>query len=92
MAWGVRHGLLDREIFLPVIRQAWTGLAGCVSDEGKVCWGQLTGDRPVAVKAEDSHEYVTGTFLLAGSEVLQLVNNGLLADRGRAAAPRQNGR
>ena len=92
MAWGVCNGLLDREIFLPVIRKAWTGLVGCVSDEGKVRWGQLTGDRPVAVNAEDTHEYVTGTFLLAGSEVLQLVKLGLLENPGRAIMPPQNNR
>ena len=43
-------------------------------------------------KAEDSHEYVTGTFLLAGSEVLQLVKLGLLENPGRAIMPPQNNR
>jgi hypothetical protein len=37
-----------------------------------VQWGQDVGDRPVLVKKEDSHEYVTGTFLLAASEVYKL--------------------
>jgi len=83
MAWGVRNGLLDRAAYLPIVRKAWKGLVNCVSEEGRVGWGQLVGYRPVAVKAEDSHEYVTGTFLLAGSEVLRLVNMGWLADSRR---------
>ena len=78
MAWGVRNGLLNREKFLPVIRKAWAGLAGCVNAEGMVQWGQPVGDRPVEVKSNSIHEYVTGAFLLAGSEVLRLADAGLL--------------
>jgi rhamnogalacturonyl hydrolase YesR len=72
MAWGINNKILDRGIYLPVVRKGWAGLVRSVSSQGKVQWGQQVGDRPVAVKQEDSHEYVTGTFLLAGSEVLGL--------------------
>jgi rhamnogalacturonyl hydrolase YesR len=72
LAWGVNRGLLDREAYLPVVRKAWSGLVKSVSPEGKVQWGQPVGDRPANVKEELTHEYVTGTFLLAGSEVLKL--------------------
>jgi rhamnogalacturonyl hydrolase YesR len=73
LAWGVRRGVLDRETYLPVVERAWAGLDRSVSPEGKVQWGQPVGDRPVAVEQDQTHEYVTGTFLLAGSEVLKLV-------------------
>jgi rhamnogalacturonyl hydrolase YesR len=79
LAWGVRNRLLDRDVFLPVVKRAWTGLVSCVNAEGKIEWGQLVGDRPVAVKREDSHEYVTGAFLLAASEVLKLAKEGVIA-------------
>ena len=82
LAWGIRTALLDRETYLPSVRQAWAGLVDCLSDEGKVRWGQWVGDRPVAITEDSSHEYVTGTFLLAGSEVLKLVKAGVLADSG----------
>ena len=72
LAWGINNGILDRDTYLPVVQKGWAGLVRSVSAEGKVQWGQLVGDRPVAVKQEHSHEYVTGTFLLAGSEVLKL--------------------
>jgi len=78
LAWGVRNGLLDRETFLPVVKRAWTGLVSCVNADGKVEWGQLVGDRPVAVKREDSHEYVTGAFLLVASQVLELAKKGII--------------
>ena len=72
MAWGINNGILDEDTYLPVVRKAWKGLVESVSDEGKVQWGQHVGDRPVSVKKEHSQEYVTGTFLLAGSEMLKL--------------------
>lgn len=76
LAWGVRRGLLDRATYLPVVQRAWAGLVHCVNADGLVQWGQLVGDRPVAVARTDSHEYVTGTFLLAGSEVFRLAREG----------------
>ena len=72
MAWGIRHGLLDRETYLPVVRKAWAGLARCVTPDGQVQWGQPVGDRPATVTEALTHEYVTGAFLLAGSEMLEL--------------------
>ncbi len=83
-AWGVNNGLLDGDKYLPVVRKAWEGLVDSVSEEGKVCWGQLVAGGPYEVFREDSHEYVTGTFLLAGSQVLQLVRAGRMerADAG----------
>jgi len=35
-------------------------------------WGQLVGDQPVNLSKDDSHEYVTGTFLLAASEMYKM--------------------
>ena len=72
MAWGINHGLLDRATYLPVVQKAWAGLARCVTAEGQVQWGQPVGDRPVHLQQTQTHEYVTGTFLLAGSEMLKL--------------------
>ena len=72
MAWGINNGVLDRKTYLPVVRRAWKGLCDVVNQEGKVCWGQHVGRAPYTVKREHSHEYVTGTFLLAGSEMLKM--------------------
>ncbi len=72
MAWGINNGILPESEFLPVVKKAWKALYNGVSDEGKVQWGQLGGAGPFEVHKEHSDEYVTGTFLLAGSEVLKL--------------------
>ena len=53
-------------------KKAWKSVCNAVSEEGKVEWGQRVGDRPVMHKKEDSHEFISGTFLLAASEVYKL--------------------
>lgn len=73
MAWGINNGVLDREVYNPVVHKGWKGLCKVVDDHGKVCWGQLVARGPGKVAEEDSDEYVTGAFLLAGSEMLKLV-------------------
>jgi len=72
IAWGINNGFLSREEFLPVIEKSWNALVSSVSGEGKVRWGQRVGASPYKVSQEDSHEYVTGTFLLAASEIYKL--------------------
>jgi rhamnogalacturonyl hydrolase YesR len=72
LAYGINQGILERDKYLPVVEKAWESVCDAVSEEGKVQWGQRVGDRPVMHKKEDSHEYVSGTFLLAASEVYQL--------------------
>jgi unsaturated rhamnogalacturonyl hydrolase len=73
LAWGINNGILEKEEYLPVIEKSWAGLVSGVSDEGKVQWGQLVGSGPYKILKEDSHEYVTGTFLLAASEMYKIV-------------------
>ena len=72
LAYGLNSGLLDKDEFEPVIKEAWKSVCDEISEEGKVQWGQRVGDRPVDLKKEHSHEYVSGTFLLAASEVYKM--------------------
>ena len=72
LAWGLNNNLLDRGIYLPAARKAWRGLFSAVDETGKVCWGQPVAGGPYEVRMEDSHEYVSGQFLLAASEVYKL--------------------
>ncbi|MDR2762720.1 MAG: glycoside hydrolase family 88 protein [Planctomycetaceae bacterium] len=72
LAYGINSGILERNVYLPVVEKAWKCLCESISKEGKVQWGQTVGDRPVSIKQEDSHEYVSGIFLLAASEIYKL--------------------
>jgi rhamnogalacturonyl hydrolase YesR len=69
LAWGINNGILSKDEYLPVVKNSWAALVSVVSNEGKVQWGQLVGASPYVILQEDSHEYVTGTFLLAASEM-----------------------
>lgn len=75
IAWGINNGILEKEIYKPVVFRSWKGLCSVVDAEGKVGWGQKVGRKPAKVKAEDTGEYVSGAFLLAGSEMLKMVDN-----------------
>ena len=72
LAWGINNGILNRMEYLPIVEKSWGALVSAISEEGKVEWGQLVGAGPNRVLQEDSHEYVTGTFLLAASEMYKL--------------------
>jgi rhamnogalacturonyl hydrolase YesR len=72
LAWGINHGILDRAQFLPAALRAWDALTRSVTAEGKVQWGQQVDAAPNPLKQESTHEYVTGTFLLAASEIYAL--------------------
>jgi unsaturated rhamnogalacturonyl hydrolase len=72
LAWGVNNGLLDAATFLPAVQKGWEGLLWAQQPDGRLGWVQQIGYDPRSVTAEDSIEYGTGAFLLAGSEMLRL--------------------
>ena len=72
LAWGINEGVLEKDKYLPVVESAWKALVGAVDENGKLGWVQLVGRDPKSVKKEDTMEYATGAFLLAGSEVIKL--------------------
>ncbi len=74
LAWGINQGILCEEDYLPVVRKSWAALVSMVDKDGKVQWGQLVGSGPYQVREKDFHEYVTGTFLLAASEMFRLAD------------------
>ncbi len=72
MTWGINEEILDPEIYKPVVLKAWKALYSAVDENGKVCYGQPEARGPGNVSKEDSDEFVSGAFLLAGSEILKL--------------------
>ncbi len=71
-AWGISQGLLDRDLYGPVVIRAWHGLARSVHSNGKLGWVQPVDAQPRPSLPVTTHEYAAGLFLLAGSEVLKL--------------------
>ncbi len=74
LARGINRGWLDRGEYLPVVERAWQGLTSAVLDSGQLGWVQKVGKSPDDVRREDSMDYGSGAFLLAGSEMLPLAN------------------
>jgi unsaturated rhamnogalacturonyl hydrolase len=72
LAWGINHHVLDRSAYLSATENAFVALQGDVSPEGRVEWGQLVDFRPHATQQGNTHEYVTGAFLLAAGEMYKL--------------------
>lgn len=70
LAWGVNHGVLNREVFRPAIRRAWDALRAAVQPDGKLGFVQAIGDQPGSANENSTEAYGTGAFLLAGSEIL----------------------
>ena len=82
MAWGVNNGFLPRERFTPIIARTWKAMVkNCLRKDGFLHYVQGTGkepkdSQPVGKNIEpDFDDYGLGCFLLAGSEVYQLVNH-----------------
>lgn len=79
MAWGVRHGILPAEKYMPIIANTWKAMVkDCLHKNGFLGYVQGTGkepkdSQPVGYDIEpDFDDYGLGCFLLAGSEVFRL--------------------
>ncbi len=89
LAWGVNHGLLDRDIYLPHVLKGWAALNRHILPNGLVGAAQKTGDQPVSTAPQDVGLYVSGTYILAGLEVAALndpIRSLPLAEPARDAA------
>ena len=86
LAWGVNQGLLDRPRFEPAVLNAWKGLAGCVTGEGRLTHVQPIGADPKRFDENATEVYGVGAFLLAGSEVYRLLQNGPAPVAGQSTA------
>lgn len=75
MAWGINNGILEKGKYLPAVLNAWKGLCNVVNEYGRVCYVQPGGASPVPFPERYTHAYGVGGFLLAGEQMLQLIDN-----------------
>ncbi len=76
LAWGINQGLLNEEEYAPTVKKAWQAIASCQQENGKVGWVQNIGAEPKPATKDSWQNYGTGAFLLAGSEVMKMKQNG----------------
>ena len=78
MLWGVNHGLLDRDAYVPVIEKAWNYLTTvALQEDGSVGYVQPIGEKPDPTKTVDAQSqanFGVGAFLLAACEHLRYEN------------------
>ena len=79
MAWGVRHGMLKKKVYAPVIYKAWNAMVkDAVHEDGFLGYLQGTGKDPSAGQpvtydsVPDFEDYGAGCFLLAAKEVASM--------------------
>ncbi len=77
LAWGIRHGLIDRNEYLPVVNKAWVALVSSVHPNGMLGFVQKIGEKPGQVDYNSTEVYGVGAFLLAGSELYRLTKQGI---------------
>jgi unsaturated rhamnogalacturonyl hydrolase len=76
MAWGINRGLLPADLFRPEVMKGYQALAKNIQPTGMMGFVQKIGDAPDKqdTKAESTEVYGSGAFLLAGSEIVRLLD------------------
>lgn len=76
LAWGINNGILDKETFLPIVKNGWSALCQCIDDQtGMLGWVQPIGAAPDDTKISTTMSYGAGAFILAGTEMLKLLDD-----------------
>jgi rhamnogalacturonyl hydrolase YesR len=76
MAWGINRGLLPAATFRPAVMKGYQALAKNIQPSGMLGFVQKIGDAPdnQDTTAESTEVYGSGAFLLAGAEVIRLLD------------------
>ncbi|MEO5914366.1 MAG: glycoside hydrolase family 88 protein [Luteolibacter sp.] len=76
MAWGINRGLLPANLFQPEVMKGYQALAKNIQPTGMLGFVQKIGDSPDKqdTTAESTEVYGSGAFLLAGSEIVRLLD------------------
>ncbi|MCC5930760.1 MAG: glycoside hydrolase family 88 protein [Cyclobacteriaceae bacterium] len=72
LAWGINNGLLDAK-YRPNVEKAWQALCNNVNAEGRLGYVQQIAGDPYPFYEDQWHVYASGAFLMAGSEVLKMI-------------------
>ncbi len=73
LAWGINNGILNKAIYMPVIFKSWMALCGNINQEGRIGFVQQVAGSPYPFFDYQSQVYASGAFLLAGSQILKLI-------------------
>jgi len=74
MAWGLNRGLLPAATFQPAMIKGWNALCNNIQPTGMLGYVQKIGEKPGASGPESHEVYGSGAFLLAGSEIMRILD------------------
>ncbi|MGD8781918.1 MAG: glycoside hydrolase family 88 protein [Ignavibacteria bacterium] len=74
LAWGINNGLLEKEIFEPAVKKAWSALCANVNEWGRLGYVQQVAGDPYPFFEYQWQVYATGAFLLCGGEMITLLS------------------
>jgi rhamnogalacturonyl hydrolase YesR len=75
LTWGINNGLLDKEVFEPAVKKAWSALCANVNEWGRLGYVQQVAGDPYPFYKYQWQVYATGAFLLCGKEMITLIGN-----------------
>src|SRR3990172_5026478 len=75
LTWGINNGLLDKEVFEPAVKKAWSALCANVNEWGRLGYVQQVAGDPYPFFEYQWQVYATGAFLLCGREMIILLNS-----------------
>jgi unsaturated rhamnogalacturonyl hydrolase len=78
LAWGIDNGYLDEKTYLPAVVKGWKSMVRSVWPDGKVGFIQPIGADPKSVTRDMTEVYGVGGFLMAGTEMIRLIDRGIL--------------
>ncbi len=76
LAWGIDNGYLDKSAYLPAVVKGWKSMVRSVWPDGKVGFIQPIGADPKAVTREMTEVYGVGGFLMAGTQLYKMAQEG----------------
>lgn len=78
LLWGINHGVLERDRYLPAALRGWTYLSTvALQADGRVGYVQPIGDRAIPGQVVDRNStahFGVGAFLLAAAEMVRLLD------------------
>jgi len=72
LAWGINNGLVDAK-YKPNVIRAWKALTNRVNNQGRLGFVQQVAADPYPFFDYEWHVYATGTYFMAGKEMLKLI-------------------
>lgn len=50
MLYGINAGILNSDVYLPIVKKGWEAMVKAINTEGKVGWTQLVASKPGPVE------------------------------------------